>query len=218
MVRDLRILSECWVHITNQDRKDNGKSQGLRPHATHSNINPRKEQTEHLTRKTVHQTQVLVVCLYLSPVLCHTGHFCLVFLQGCALLEGRSHQLLTERRQERNEGQLCGGRFEHSQPQTSPLQGQFLQVAFLLPHYATSVVSMDLQCPFLSPPSHPLPFMRPYLEAGTHSTAHMSFLPAEAFRFPPRPAPLHGCAGSVPTTTYCVLISQAPAGSRSIIQ
>lgn len=30
----------------------------------------------------------------LSLVLCHTGRFCLAFLQGCALLEGRSHQLL----------------------------------------------------------------------------------------------------------------------------
>ncbi len=63
------------------------------------------------------------------------------------------------------------------------------------------VPSTDVQCPFLSPPSHTLPFMQPYLEAHTHSTAHMSFLPAEAFRFPPCPAPLHGRAGSIPTET-----------------
>ena len=66
------------------------------------------------------------MCPYLSLVLCHTGRFCLAFLQGCALLEGRSHQLLAERRQERHEEHLCGGRFEHSQPQSSNPQEQFL--------------------------------------------------------------------------------------------
>lgn len=165
--------------------------QGLRRQPTHNFHSPRKGRTESLTRETVHQTQVPAVCLYLSWVLCHTGRFCLAFLQGCALLEGRSHQLLAERRQERHEEHLCGRRFEHSQPQSSGLQEQFLQLAFLLlQHYAASAVS----------------------------TARKSFLPAEALRFQPCPAPLHGRAGSVPTTTDGVLISQTPAGSRSTAQ
>ncbi len=188
---DLRIYGELWAHISNPHRNANCKCQGLRPRPTHSGHSPRKGRTESLTRKTVHQTQVPAACLYLSSVLCHTGRFCLAFLQGCALLEGRSHQLLAERRQERHEEHLCGGRFEHSQPQSSNPQEQFLQLAFLLlQHYAASAVS----------------------------TARKSFLPAEAFRFQPCPAPLHGRAGSIPTTTDGVLISQTPAGSRSTAQ
>ena len=123
---DLRIYGELWAHISNPHRNANCKCQGLRPRPTHSGHSPRKGRTESLTRKTVHQTQVPAACLYLSSVLCHTGRFCLAFLKGCALLEGRSHQLLAERRQERHEEHLCGGRFEHSQPQTSGLQEQFL--------------------------------------------------------------------------------------------
>ena len=188
---DHRISAELWVHISNQHRNANCTCQGLRPQPTHNGHSPRKGRTESLTRETVHQTQVPAVCLYLSWVLCHTGRFCLAFLQGCALLEGRSHQLLAERRQERHEEHLCGGRFEHSQPQSSNPQEQFLQLAFLLlQHYAASAVS----------------------------TARKSFLPAEALRFQPCPAPLHGRAGSIPTTTDGVLISQTPAGSRSTAQ
>ena len=216
---DHRISAELWGHISNQHRNANCTCQGLRPEPTHNGHSPRKGRTESLTRETVHQTQVPAVCLYLSWVLCHTGRFCLAFLQGCALLEGRSHQLLAERRQERHEEHLCGGRFEHSQPQTSGLQEQFLQLAFLLlQHNASSAVSTDPQCPFLIPPSFTLPSMLPCLEALAHSTAHKSFLPAEALRFQPCPAPLHGRAGSVPTTTDGVLISQTPAGSRSTAQ
>ena len=188
---DHRISAELWVHISNQHRNANCTCQGLRPQPTHNGHSLRKGRTESLTRETVHQTQVPAVCLYLSWVLCHTGRFCLAFLQGCALLEGRSHQLLAERRQERHEEHLCGRRFEHSQPQTSGLQEQFLQLAFLLlQHYAASAVS----------------------------TARKSFLPAEALRFQPCPAPLRGRAGSVPTTKDGVLISQTPAGSRSTAQ
>ena len=187
---DHRNSAELWGHISNQHRNANCTCQGLRPEPTHNVHSPRKGRTESFTRETVHQTQVPAVCLYLSWVLCHTGRFCLAFLQGCALMEGRSHQLLAERRQDRHEEHLCGGRFEHSQPQSSGLQEQFLQLAFLLLHYAASAVS----------------------------TAHKSFLPAEALRFQPCPAPLHGRAGSVPTTTDGVLISQTPAGSRSTAQ
>lgn len=143
-----------------------------------------------------------VVCLYLSWVLCHTLRSSPGLPHGCALLEGRLHQLLTERRQGMHEEHLFGGRFEHSQLQTCGLQDQFLQFAFpLLQPCATPAVSTELPCPFLSPPSHALPFMRPSLKARNHSTAHKSFSPAQAFRFPPYPAPLHGHAGSVPTTT-----------------
>ena len=216
---DLRISAELWVHISNQHRNANCTCQGLRPEPTHNGHSPRKGRTESLTRETVHQTQVPAVCLYLSLVLCHTGRFCLAFLQGCALLEGRSCQLLAERRQERHEERLFGGRFEHSQLQTCGLHEQFLQFAFpLLQPCATPAVSTELPCPFLSPPSHVLPFMRPSLKARNHSTAHKSFSPVQAFRFPPYPAPLHGRSGSVPTTTDGVLISQAPAGSKSIAQ
>lgn len=184
-------MAGLWVHISNQHRNANCTCQGLRPQPTHNVHSPRKGRTESLTRETVHQTQVPAVCPYLSLVLCHTGRFCLAFLQGCALLEGRSHQLLAERRQERHEEHLCGGRFEHSQPQSSNPQEQFLQLAFLLlQHYAASAVS----------------------------TARKSFLPAEALRFQPCPAPLRGRAGSVPTTTDGVLTSQTPAGSRSTAQ
>ena len=151
---DHRISAELWVHISNQHRNANCTCQGLRPEPTHNVHSPRKGRTESLTRKTVHQTQVPAACLYLSSVLCHTGRFCLAFLQGCALLEGRSHQLLAERRQERNEEHLCGGRFEHSQPQSSGLQQQFLQLAFLLLQLcAISAIRTDRQCPFFSPPS-----------------------------------------------------------------
>lgn len=143
-----------------------------------------------------------VVCLYLSWVLCHTLRSSPGLPHGCALLEGRLHQLLTERRQGMHEEHLFGGRFEHSQLQTCGLQDQFLQFAFpLLQPCATPAVSTELPCPFLSPPSHALPFMRPSLKARNHSTAHKSFSPVQAFRFPPYPAPLHGRAGSVPTTT-----------------
>src|SRR5699024_9501687 len=114
--------AELWVHISNQHRNANCTCQGLRPEPTHNVHSPRKGRTESFTRETVHQAQVPAVCLYLSWVLCHTGRFCLAFLQGCASLEGRSHQLLAERRQERHEEHLCGGRFEHSQPQSSGLQ------------------------------------------------------------------------------------------------
>ena len=216
---DLRVLAELWVHISNQHRNAYCTCQGLRPQPTHNGHSPRKGRTESFTRETVHQAQVPAVCLYLSWVLCHTGRFCLAFLQGCALMEGRSHQLLAERRQDRHEEHLCGGRFEHSQPQTSGLQEQFLQLAFqLLQHYANSAVSTDLQCPFLTPPSFTLPSMLPCLEALADSTARKSFLPAEALRFQPCPAPLRGRAGSVPTTTDGVLTSQTPAGSRSTAQ
>ena len=115
-----------------------------------------------------------------------------------------------------HEEHLFGGRFEHSQPQTSGLQDQLLPFASpLLQRCATSAVGTDLPCPFLSPPSHTHPFTQPCLEAGTHTAAQNRFLPAEAFRFPRCPAPFCGHAGSVPTTTYHVLISQIPAGSRS---
>ncbi len=206
------ILGERWDPIINQDRRGNCQSQGLKPQATPRNENsPRKEQAESLTRKTVHQTQMPAVCLYLSWVLCHTPGF----PHGCASEEGHWHQLLTQRRQERHEEHLLGGRFEHCQPQTSGLQQQFCQFAFLLLQpCATCAVSTELQ-------SLPLPSITAALHAAlfrgsAHTTAHRSFLPAEALRFPPCPAPFHRCTGFVPTTTDGVLISQTPAGSTSI--
>ena len=212
------ISGERWVPIIKQDRKGNCKSQGLTPQGTRNENSPRKEQAENLTRKTVHQSQMPVVCLYLSWVLCHTPCSSPGFAHGCASEEGHWHQLLTERRQERHEEPLYGGRFEHCQPQTSGLQEQFCQLAFLLLQpCATSAVSTELQRPFLSPPSHTA-LRAALFRGGTHSTAHKSFLPAEAFRFPPCPAPFHRCTGFVPTTTDHVLISQTPAGSRSIVQ
>ena len=213
---DHRISAELWGHISNQHRNANCTCQGLRPEPTHNVHSPRKGRTESFTRETVHQTQMPVVCLYLSWVLCHTLRSSPGLPHGCALLEGRSHQLLTERRQGMHEEHLFGGRFEHSQPQTSGLQDQLLPFASpLLQRCATSAVGTDLPCPFLSPPSHTHPFTQPCLEAGTHTAAQNRFLPAEAFRFPRCPAPFCGRAGSVPTTTYHVLISQIPAGSRS---
>lgn len=76
-----------------------------------------------------------------------------------------------------HEEHLFGGGSEHSQPQASG-QEQFLQFTVpLLQCCATSAVSFPLSCI-----THPaLPFTRPYLEAGTHTTAHKSFLPTEAF-------------------------------------
>ena len=189
-------------------------SPGIKTPGTDNENSSRKEWTESQSRKTVHQSQTSTVCLYLSWVLGHTLCSSPGFRQGCALIECCLHQLLTRRRQERHEEHLNGGRFEHSQQQASGLQQQFLQFAFLLPqHCALSAVSRDLQSPFFSLPSHTLPFMQPYLEAGTHTTAHKSFLPMEAFRFPSCSAPFHGFAVSVPTTTDQVLISQIPARS-----
>ena len=113
------ISAERWVPIIKQDRKGNCKSQGLTSHATRNENSPRKEQAESLTRKTVHQSQMPVVCLYLSWVPCHTQRSSSAFPHGCASEEGRWHQLLTERKQERREEHLLGGRLQHSQPQTS---------------------------------------------------------------------------------------------------
>ncbi|XP_021247134.1 uncharacterized protein LOC110396116 [Numida meleagris] len=73
---DLKILGELWVPISNQDRKGNCKSQGLRPQTARNKNSPRKEQMESLTRKTVHQTQMPVVYLYLSWVPCHAPCSC----------------------------------------------------------------------------------------------------------------------------------------------
>ena len=112
----LRILAELRVHISNQDRNGNGKSQGLRPQATRNENSPGKEEAESLTRKTVRQTQVPVVCLHLSRVLCHTPCPSPGFLHGCASEEGHWHQLLTKRKQEILEEHLFGGRSVHSQP------------------------------------------------------------------------------------------------------
>ena len=63
---DLRILAELWGPTSNWDSKGNCSPQGLRPRATHNDNSPRKGQTESLTRKTGHQTQMPAVCLYLS--------------------------------------------------------------------------------------------------------------------------------------------------------
>ena len=71
--------------------------------------------------------------------------------------------------------------------------------------------------PFLSPPSHAA-LHAALFRGSSHTAAHRSFLPAEAFRFPPCPAPFHRHTGFVPTTADGVLISQAPAGSTSIVQ
>ena len=76
---------------------------------------PRKEQSEQLSRKTVHQAQMPVEYLYLSLVPSQAS--CPDFLQGRSSEEGHWHQLLAERKQEVSEEHLFGGRFQHSQPQ-----------------------------------------------------------------------------------------------------
>ena len=158
------------------------------------------------------QTPMPVVCLHLSWVLCHTPCSCPGFPPGCASEEGHLHQLLTAKRQDRHEEHLFGGRLEHCQPQTSGLQEQFCQLAILLLQpCATSAVSTELQCPFLSPPSHTALHAALFRGRYPHRSSQ-ELLPCGGFPFPPCPAPFHRCTGFVPTTTDRMLISQTPAG------
>ena len=211
---DLGILAELWA-ISNWDRKGNCNPQGLRSQATRNDSSPRKGQTESLTRKTVHQTQMLLcVCTSLggcatlhAPPLAsckaalHCKPACISFCQ-----KGNKKDMKSISLEEH---------FSTANHKLLLLKRSF----FNWPFCCYNAVPFLQSAQICSAPSfllHPTqPFMQPYLEAGTHTTAHKSFLPGEAFRFPPSPAPFHGRAGSVPTTTDCVLISQTPGAALS---
>ena len=105
-----------------------------------------------------------VVCLYLSWVPRHTRCSSSAFPHGCASEEGRWHQLLTERKQERHEEHLLGGRLQHSQPQTSGLPS-FSNWPFCCYSLVPLLQSAQICSVLSSLLHHTQPCMQPCLEA-----------------------------------------------------